>query len=137
MLCLPVLAALDQVTHMEMKKKIWVEMTRGPSFVQPRISVNSIFEDSGADSDSRLDGDSRSGVNYLQMTTKLIGIIPGRRICWVISLIVASLGLASCAQQPFLSSPPVEQGGNGDLIGRGEYNQFSQEFEEPWPFGRP
>jgi len=63
MLCLPVLAALDQVTHMEMKKKIWVEMTRGPSFVQPRISVNSIFEDSGADSDSRLDGDSRSGVN--------------------------------------------------------------------------
>jgi len=64
MLCRPFLAALGQVAHMEMKKKIWVEMTRGRSFAQPRISVNSIFEDSGADLDSRLDGDSRSGVNY-------------------------------------------------------------------------
>lgn len=72
-----------------------------------------------------------------EMTTKLIGIFPRRRICWVISLILTTMGLASCAQQPFLSSPPVQQGGSGDLIGRGEYNQFSQEFEEPWPFGRP
>ena len=63
MLCLPFLAALDQVAHMK-KKKTWVEMARGRSFVQPRISVNPIFEASGADSDSRLDGDSRSGVNY-------------------------------------------------------------------------
>jgi len=72
-----------------------------------------------------------------EMTTKLIGIIPRRRICWVISSILTSMGLAACAQQPFLSSPPMQQGGSGDLIGSGQYNQFSQEFEEPWPFGRP
>ena len=64
MLWLPFLAALDQVAQYGNVKEIWVEMTRGRSFVQPRISVNSIFENSGADSDSRLDGDSRAGVNY-------------------------------------------------------------------------
>ena len=38
-------------------------MTRGRSFVQPHIVVNLILQDSGSHSDSRLDGDSPSGVN--------------------------------------------------------------------------
>lgn len=70
------------------------------------------------------------------MTAKPIGKLLHQPICWAILFILISLGLTSCApEESFLSGPPRKDV-NGDQIGPSKYNQFSQDFEEPWPFGR-
>jgi hypothetical protein len=107
-------------------------------FVQPRIGVNLIFRGFEIGRAMRtMWTEIRDRVLTIpEMTTKAIGKIPRRHICWAISFILVSMGFTSCAPEPFLNGPPV-QSGNGDLIGPSQYNQFSQEFEAPWPFGRP